>query len=363
MRARDDRRVTSQIRLGRLFGIPIGVQPAWLLIVALIAWSLGAGYYPEQVSGISASAAYGLGLASALLLFAGILLHEFGHALVARRRGVRVEEIDLWLLGGVARMSGQPSRAVDELAFAAAGPAVTAVLALIFGAVAAVLPATTPEAVRALLDYLFFVNVAILALNLLPAFPLDGGRIALALIWARDHDLRRATIAAARLGRVLGWGLIGLGALAAMSGFLFGLWTAVIGFFVIAAAKAEERGIRLRTALAGRRAGTVATPFPGGSAELERFRAGLDPDLMIHEDADLAELIELPAFARAGRAVVERADGTAGLIAIADLEELVWAVELGANPQPTRRDRADGEGASKGQSQGMISSRTRKAHR
>jgi Zn-dependent protease len=355
--------VSSRIRLGRLFGIPIGVQPAWLLIVTLIAWSLGAGYYPERVDGISALAAYGLGLASALLLFAGILLHELGHALVARRRGVRVEEIDLWLLGGVARMSGQPSRAVDELAFAAAGPAVTAVIALICAGVGAALSPAAPEAVRAVVDYLFFVNVAILALNLLPAFPLDGGRIAMALIWARDRDLRRATIAAARLGRALGWGLIGLGVLAAMSGFIFGLWTAVIGFFVIAAAKAEERGIRLRTALAGRRAGTVATPFPGDAVELQRLRSRLDPELLVEPDTDLGELIERPAFARTGRALVEGADGSVGIVSVADLEELAWAVELGANPQSTRRDRADGGDGESRQSRFIFRPRTRKAHR
>jgi Zn-dependent protease len=355
--------VISRVRLGRLFGIPIGVQPAWLLIVALIAWSLGAGYYPEQVHGISAPAAYGLGLASALLLFAGVLLHELGHAFVARRRGVRVDEIDLWLLGGVARMSGQPTRAADELAFAAAGPAVTAILALACGGIAVALPAAAPAAVRALFDYLFLVNVAILVLNLLPAFPLDGGRIVLALIWSRNRDLRRATIAAARLGRAVGWGLIALGVLAAMSGVVFGLWTAVIGFFVIAAAKAEERGVRLRTALAGRRAGTVATLVPGGPAQLERLRDAVDPELVIGEDTDLGELLERPAFARAGRAVVERADGCAGVVSSADLEELAWAVELGANPQPTRRDRADGEAGASRQSRVSFRLPTRKAHR
>lgn len=355
--------MTSRIRLGRLFGIPIGVQPAWLVIVALIAWSLGAGYYPEQVDGISAPAAYGLGLASALLLFAGVLAHELGHALVARRRGVRIEEIDLWLLGGVARMSGQPRRAVDELAFAAAGPAVTLVLALLCGGLAVALPASSPDALRALLDYLFFVNAAILALNLLPAFPLDGGRIARAVIWSYDGDLRKATIVAARLGRAFGWGMIALGVVGAFAGLLSGLWIAVIGFFVISAAKAEERGTRLRAALAGRSAGSLASPFPGGPLELDRLRARLDPELLVDEDTDLAELAERPAFMRSGQAVVLRADGSAGIVSAADLERLVWAVELGANPQPDRRDRTDGNGGESGQSPSMLTPRTRKAHR
>ena len=127
------------IRIARIAGIPVGISPLWLIIVALITWSLGAGYYPSEVHGITTAGSYALGLASALLLFASILAHEFGHALVARRRGVQIEEIDLWLLGGVARMSGQPKTAEDELHFALAGPAVTAVVAALFGALAVAL--------------------------------------------------------------------------------------------------------------------------------------------------------------------------------------------------------------------------------
>jgi hypothetical protein len=122
-----------------------------------------------------------VGFASALLLFASILAHEFGHALVARRRGVEIEEIDLWPLGGVARMSGRPQSANDELRFALAGPAVTAVVAAVFGALALVLPSSAPAALRAVVRYQAEVNLLILGFNLVPAFPLDGGRVARAL--------------------------------------------------------------------------------------------------------------------------------------------------------------------------------------
>ncbi|MBS1888032.1 MAG: site-2 protease family protein [Actinobacteria bacterium] len=324
--------MTTRIRLGRLFGIPIGVQPAWVLIVTLIAWSLGASYYPEEVHGIAGFAAYGLGLASALLLFGGVLLHELGHALVARRRGVEIEEIDLWLLGGVARMSGRPSRAADELAFAAAGPAVTLVIAMVCAALAIALPASSPAALHALLDYLIFVNVAILALNLLPAFPLDGGRIARALIWLYDGDLRQATVTAARLGRVIGWALVALGIFGAMAGYLTGFWIAIIGVFVIWAAKAEEQATRFRADLTGRRAGSLATPVPGGPLEVESRLRDLDPELLVDEDTDLAELVERPAFLRARRAVVRRADGSIGLISMEDVEEFARVVELAVSP-------------------------------
>ncbi len=230
------------VRIGRLAGIPIGIQPLWLVIVGLITWSLGAAYYPEAVSGIAPLAAYALGLLSALLLFASILLHELGHALVARRHGVEIEEIDLWLLGGVARMSGQPKAAGDELRFALAGPAVTLVIAVFFGAIAIALPASGPAALRAVVEYQAFINAAILVFNLLPAFPLDGGRVARALLWSWTGDLGRATAAAASIGRGLGYGMIALGVFATLAGVVTGLWLALIGFFVVVAAKAEEGG-------------------------------------------------------------------------------------------------------------------------
>ncbi len=168
-------------RVARIAGIPVGVSPLWLIIVALITWSLGADYYPGEVHRITPAESYALGLVSALLLFASILAHEFGHALVARCRGVEIEEIGLWLLGGVARMRGQPRTAGDELRFALAGPAVTAVVAGLFGAVALALPASAPAALRAVVGYQAEINLLILGFNLVPAFPLDGGRVARAV--------------------------------------------------------------------------------------------------------------------------------------------------------------------------------------
>jgi Zn-dependent protease len=211
------------IRLGRLAGIPIGLQPLWLLIVALITWGLGDAYYPDEVPGIAPAAAYALGLVTALLLFASILLHELGHAVVARRHGVEIEEIDLWLLGGVARMKGYPHGAGDELRFALAGPAVTLVVAAVFWLLAAALPASTPAAIEALIAYQAFVNTVILVFNLLPAFPLDGGRIARALIWSRTRDMDRATSIAATIGRGFAYAMIALGLVGAAAGGAGGL--------------------------------------------------------------------------------------------------------------------------------------------
>ena len=365
------------IRVGRLAGIPIGIQPLWLVIVVLITWTLGAVYYPEQVEGIAAPLAYGLGLLSALLLFASILLHELGHALVARRHGVEIEEIDLWLLGGVARMSGYPEEARDELRFALAGPAVTFLIVVGFGAVALALPRSAPAALEALILYQVFVNATILVFNLLPAFPLDGGRAMRALLWSRTGDLTRATRTAAGIGRGLGYGMVGLGVFAAFGGAFGGLWLALIGLFVSAAAKAEENGLLVRTALGGREAGKLmafpavtvpakisvaeavadyfvphrfsAFPVLDGerlvglvdAAAVERVPASRrpdiaveeialhDPSLVIAEDQDVAELLERPAFQRTGRAVVLAGDGRLGIVSITEVKRVLRALELG----------------------------------
>jgi Zn-dependent protease len=370
------------IRVGRLAGIPIGVQPLWLVIVALITVSLGAVYYPDEAPGIAPAAAYALGLLSALLLFASILLHELGHAVVARRHGVEIEEIDLWLLGGVARMSGYPRRAQDELRFALAGPAVTLAIAALFGAIALALPASAPEWLTALVTYQAMINAIILAFNLLPAFPLDGGRVARALLWWRRGDISSATETAARIGRGLGYVMIGLGVLGFLTGGFGGLWLALVGLFVVAAARAEEEGLRVRVALSGRAAGRLMsfpavtlpaemsdaealaehfvaerlTAFPvlrdarlAGLVDLETVkrvpperRAGTtvgevafyDEDLVVAETQDVADLLERPAFARVGRAVVRTADGRLGLLSITDVTRVLRALELAGGPSP-----------------------------
>ena len=158
-------------------------------------------------------ASYALGLASALLLFASILAHEFGHALVARRHGIEVEEIDLWLLGGVSRMRGEAHDPGDELRYALAGPAVTAVIAACLAWRCWLLPSSTPAVVRALVEYQVLVNGLILVFNLLPAFPLDGGRVLRSLLWRRSGDIGRSTETAAGVGRGFGYVMIVLGAL------------------------------------------------------------------------------------------------------------------------------------------------------
>ncbi len=371
------------IRIARVAGIPVGISPLWLVIVALITWSLGAGYYPGLVPGISPVAAYGLGLLSALLLFASILAHEFGHALVARRRGLEIEEIDLWLLGGVARISGHPSCAGDELRFALAGPAVTAAVAALFGVVAVALPGSTPAAVRAVIGYQLVVNLLILAFNLVPAFPLDGGRIVRALLWRHGGDIVKATDTAAALGLAFGYLLTGGGVAIALFGFPGGVWFAVIGLFLIIAANAERAQERVIGSFTGVSAAELMshpavsiagelslgqatryferylyTAFPVtdpaghvvGILSVDRRRrapsstdtvaeaADRDPDLLIDQDLDVGELLERAAFARVGRAAVLDHDRRPlGVVSVTDIYRTIRARNDSAHrPRATR---------------------------
>ena len=345
------------IRIARIAGIPVGVSPWWLVIVALITWSLGASYFPEVITASAPGASYALGLASALLLFASILAHEFGHAIVARRHGIEVEEIDLWLLGGVSRMRGEAHDPGDELRYALAGPAVTAVIAACFGAAALLLPSSTPAVMRALVEYQVFVNGADPRLQSAARVPARRGRVLRSLLWRRSGEIGRSTETAASVGRGFGYVMIALGGLEFLSGAPEGLWLALIGFFIVMAAGAQAVGAQVQAALSGvhafelmssagrehpranlRRAGgrrvVRAPPLhrvsrrgragPGDRAGERHADRGAcarpparraaeqrvgeiadrDPGLIVAGDEDVARLLERPAFARFGRAVV-----------------------------------------------------------
>lgn len=367
----------STLRIGRLAGIPIGIQPLWLLVVALITYSLGDGYYAEQDPGLPHAAAYALGLLSALALFGGIVAHELGHAVVARRRGVEVDEIDLWLLGGVARIHGEPRRARDELAFALAGPAVTALLVVAAGVLRLALGGPTDDWLRAFVDYGIFVNATILAFNLLPAFPLDGGRVLRALLWQRSGDHDRATRIAAAGGRGFGYVLVALGVLSLVGGAPAGLWLALIGGFLIVAGGAEQAQLRTQAAFADATAGDIMSAPPVtlpaslplddaarafsehlygafpivdhdgralGILALDAV-AGVTPprrplvlagqvashdrQLLVGGGLRLEELVRLPAFARVGRVVVvDDAGRPLGVVSATDVQRRLRAATV-----------------------------------
>jgi Zn-dependent protease/predicted transcriptional regulator len=241
-------------------GIPITIDPSWLIIFFLVAWSAG-GLFRLWLPGESATLIYGMGGLAALLLFASVLLHELSHSLVALLKGLQVEGITLFIFGGVSHMSREADSPTDEIHIAGAGPLASFLLAgLFFGLYLATLPLAVAP-VSAILLYLCMVNTALGVFNLIPAFPLDGGRVLRAWFWNNSRSLPRATISAARVGRFLAFTLMGLGALLAFTtGSFSGLWWVLIGLFLNRAATASAQRAVLQESLHGLKVHQVMTP-------------------------------------------------------------------------------------------------------
>ena len=214
----------ATFRVARLAGIDIEIHFSWLLIVALVSWTLADGVFPDRYDGWSTAAYWAVGVVSAVLLFVTVLIHELAHALVAIRRGVPVPRITLFIFGGVSQMARQPETARAEFAIAAAGPATSLVIAAVTGALAVTLGGANQK-VEAIFGYLATINVLLGVFNLLPGFPLDGGRVLRSIVWGRTHSFRQATKIAAGVGEIFAYGLMGLGFLFVFNGFLWnGIW-------------------------------------------------------------------------------------------------------------------------------------------
>ncbi len=242
---------SKRIDLFSLLGFRVSLDLSWFILAVLIVWSLAEGYFPQVVEGIDARAAFWMGIGGALGLFASIIFHEFSHAIIARRFDIPIAGITLFIFGGVAEMKEEPPNARSEFYMAIAGPIASYILAAAFWGVAQALPPATAEApVQALFSYLALINVVLATFNLIPAFPLDGGRVFRAAMWGWTGDLQRATRYGATAGRVFGGFLIALGALSIVAGnFVGGMWQALIGFFIIAAASSTEMRMTLQKQL------------------------------------------------------------------------------------------------------------------
>jgi Zn-dependent protease/CBS domain-containing protein len=250
----------SSVRLGRIAGIEVGVNWSWLVVFALIVWTLASGVFPSTNPHLSTGAHVAMAVVAALAFFASLLLHELGHATVARREGMEIDGITLWLFGGVARFKGMFPTAGAEFRIAIAGPLVSLTLGGLF-----VLLALTglPSAIDGVVAWLGYINLVLLVFNMLPALPLDGGRVLRSAIWRMKGDFVAATRAAAGVGRWFAFALIVGGLfLLIFQGSFSGAWLAFIGWFLLAAASAEVRYTLARQALAGLRVRDVMTPDP-----------------------------------------------------------------------------------------------------
>ncbi len=239
----------AALRIARVFGIPVFVHASWLVIFVLVAWTLATGYFPDRHPNLSSGAYWARGLITSLLFFASILLHELGHSMVALRHGIPIRSITLFIFGGVARLARDPQDGRTELKIAAAGPLVSLLLGAIFYSVSNA--SALGEAGAGVARYLAFINFAVAAFNLVPAFPLDGGRLLRGLLW-KATGKGRATRTAARAGTVFAYFLVASGVLMLLRGEgLAGVWYVLIGWFLREASTGAYRDVRLDEALAG----------------------------------------------------------------------------------------------------------------
>jgi Zn-dependent protease/predicted transcriptional regulator len=236
--------VASSIRIGRLFGIDIGVNWSLVFVFALIAWTVATQVLPIDVPGQPALSYWVAGAAGAVIFYACLLAHELAHALVASRNGVKVAGITLWLFGGVSRLDGEPSSAGAEALIAGVGPLTSLAVALI-AFLLSLLP--LPPLAADLVLWLALVNVALALFNLIPAFPLDGGRLLSSWFWWRSGSRRRGVHSAVRIARVFAYLMIAFGVFELFTGsVLNGVWIAFVGWFLLSAGSSEEVGSAVR---------------------------------------------------------------------------------------------------------------------
>jgi Zn-dependent protease/predicted transcriptional regulator len=266
-------RMGGSVQLARIFGIRIGASPSWFVVLFLMIYYLS-GLFDDLLVGYSNTTAYGIAVAGTLLFFVSLILHELGHALVARRNGIGVASIDLWFFGGLAKLTREPATPGQDFRIAAAGPAVTLLVfilccaALLVANEQDVVGAITLEVDRSspavgLLAWLGGINLVVLVFNLVPAFPLDGGRIARALAWKVTGDPNRGTRFSARLGQAFAYVLMGAGAYLVIRGDGFGgIWFILLGWFLAQAARGAVVSSRFSERLEGVTVGDVMDAEP-----------------------------------------------------------------------------------------------------
>ncbi|MCJ7588455.1 MAG: site-2 protease family protein [Candidatus Aminicenantes bacterium] len=245
-------------RIGRVFGIDIKVDSSWIVIFFLFSFVLAGSYYPRSLPGQSRSLYWILGLATSLLLFASVLAHELAHSIVAIRNGEKVRSITLFILGGVAQISEEPKEPFEEFSMAVIGPLSSFVLAAVFFIVSILLRGVSAP-LWAAASYLAVINVSLAVFNLLPGFPMDGGRVLRAIIWKLTGDLRKATRVASVTGQAFAFLLIFVGIFQVLRGNFGGLWLILIGWFLHNAAVRGYEQVVVKTMLEGLRAEDLMT--------------------------------------------------------------------------------------------------------
>jgi len=296
----------QSVPVGRIFGISINLDYSWFLVFALMTWLLARSYYPAEFKNWSPPEYWGVAAATTILLFVSVLLHELGHAVVALSYKIPVRRITLFIFGGVAEIGAEPPSPIAEFFIAIAGPIVSLILAVIFTLLkhpaAGIAPLFGP------IKYLAYINFALVLFNLIPGFPLDGGRVFRAVVWGAIHDMRRATLIAANVGRFFGFLFIMFGVWKLLGGdFGGGVWIAFIGWFLENAASSQVQQVMLQSAIAGHTVGQAM------NRHVTTVPAGLT----------LQQLVDDHVFGGGGRAfVVNRGDESIGLMTLDRLKQI-----------------------------------------
>jgi Zn-dependent protease/predicted transcriptional regulator len=241
----------KRIRLFKLLGFEVKIDLSWIIISVLVVWSLSRGLFPYYYRDLSLQTYWLMGIIGALGLFLSIVAHEFAHSLVARRNGMPMKGITLFIFGGVAEMGEEPPKAKAEFMMAIVGPVSSIAIAIVFYAIYRV-GGFLPEPVSGVLGYLAWINALLAGFNLLPAFPLDGGRVLRSILWGVKKDLNWATRISSHIGSGFGVLLIVLGVFTALRGnFIGGMWWFVLGIFLRGAARMSYQRLLTRRALEG----------------------------------------------------------------------------------------------------------------
>ncbi len=250
--------------LFEILGFRVRANVSWLFLAILVVWSLAAGYFPAAYPELPATTYWWLGIVATIGLFFSLLFHEFSHSVVARARGLEIKGITLFLFGGVSEMAMEPARPNDEFWIAIAGPAASVMLAGLFYLLASGLQAlSVPEYVSGVAAHLAFLNLVLAGFNMVPGFPLDGGRVLRAILWHFKGDLRWATRWATRLGQSFGFLLAAFGVVDILGGnFIGGLWLFLIGLFMNGAAAASYQRLIAQQALKTDTVRDIMTPDP-----------------------------------------------------------------------------------------------------
>ena len=290
------------LRIGRIGGVTISIDYSWFVIFALFVFLLGSAYLPVVAPGIWRGWYWVAAVCTTLLFFLSVVVHEMAHSVVARHEGIPVNNITLFLFGGVSQMEDEPGTPSDEFRMAIAGPLASVGVAVVFFVLTLGAAAFHSRIIYASFTYLWFINLALAIFNLIPAYPMDGGRVFRAIVWGATHDFRRATFIASVTGQTFGWILIVLGVgsifLPSIRNFA-SIWLALIGWFIISAARSSYQQVLVRDTLSKVPISDVMNSnveAVDGNISVER----LVTDYFLRESASTLP-VEHPRDRRAGR--------------------------------------------------------------